>query len=171
MLAENTVKDESIKIRGFTRVHIFDQDGSLVGDSGWLQNQITNLGVQQYLAYALGSIAGSKYVSHIVLGTGGAPASDATTLSGECVGTASGAPGSLRQAVTAASSGSTAVQFTATFSSSNSFVTATQNISNIGLFNTAAYTTGTLFAGNTYNSSSCATNQNVNVTYTITFTR
>jgi hypothetical protein len=35
------------------------------------------------------------------------------------------------------------------------------------LFNSSS--TGTLFAGNTYTSSSCATNQNVNATYDITF--
>ena len=60
------------------------------------------------------------------------------------------------------------MQFTGTFSSSNSFVTSTQNISNIGLFATSSG--GTLFAGNTFASSSCATNQDVNCTYVISFT-
>jgi hypothetical protein len=60
---------------------------------------------------------------------------------------------------------------TATFASANSFITATASISNIGLFQTSGPTTasGTLYAGNTYTSSSLATNQNVNATYTITF--
>jgi hypothetical protein len=42
---------------------------------------------------------------------------------------------------------------------------------NVGLFNVSGPTTasGTLFAGNTYTSSSCATNQNVNATYDIIF--
>ena|SRR3990167_8420213 len=156
-----------LMLRGFYRVQIAEDDGEIVGDSGLLENQITNLGVLQYLVNTLGAIAGSKQITHVVLGTGGAPASNDTALAGECVGTSSGG----RQAVTAASSGSTAVQFTGTFSSANSFVTQTQNISNIGLFNTSSFTTGTLFAGNTYASSSCATNQNVNITYTITFSR
>jgi len=151
---------EGLKLRGFYRVHVADPDGSIVGDSGWLENQITDSGVRYYLAYALGAIGGSIQVSHAALGSGTVPASNATSLDGEVV---------KRQAITAASSGSTAVQFTATFSSTNSFVTNTQNISNIGLFNSSS--TGTLFAGNTYASSSCATNQNVNTTYTITFTR
>lgn len=150
---------DAVKIRGFYRVQI-EEDGEIKGDSGWLENQITDSGVRYYLAYTLGSISGSLYVSHAALGSGTVPASNATSLDGEVV---------KRQAVTAASSGSTAVQFTATFSSTNSFVTNTQNISNIGLFNSSS--TGTLFAGNTYASSSCATNQNVNTTYTITFTR
>ncbi len=149
--------EKDIHLRGFTHV-VLEQDGQIVGDSGWLQNQITDEGVRQYLAYALGAIGGSKQVVAVALGTGTVPGAAATTLDGEITGTSSGG----RVTVTAASSGSTAVQFTATFSSSNSFVTATANISNIGLFNTSAYTSGTLFAGNTYGSSSCATNQNVN---------
>jgi hypothetical protein len=156
---QTTITKEPIKLRGFYRVNITD-DEQVVGDSGWFENQITNEGVRDYLARLLGALAGSKQVSHAALGTGGAPASNATTLTGEV---------EVRAAVTAATSGSTAVQFTATFSSANSFVTDTRNISNIGLFNTSAG--GTLFAGNTYASSSVATNQNVNVTYTITFTR
>lgn len=149
---------ESIGIRGFFRVQL-EESGKVVGDSGWKENQITNLGFNQYLVSALGSIAGSKYVSHMALGSGTVPGATATTLDGEV---------EVRASVTAAtSSSSKTLQLTATFSSANSFVTNTQNISNIGLFNSSA--TGTLFAGNTYASSSCATNQNVNATYQIIF--
>lgn len=149
---------DAIKVRGFFRVAI-TEDGEVVGDSGFVPNQITNLGFNQYLVSSLGSIAGSKYVSHAALGSGGAPAAADTTLAGEV---------EKRAAVTAAtSSSSKTLRFTATFASSDSFVTNTQNISNIGLFNTSA--SGTLFAGNTYASSSVATNQNVNATYDIVF--
>lgn len=161
---EQTPPNECVKIRGFFHLQITDPEGHVVGDSGEIENLITNEGKRLFLAQALGSIAGSMYVSRVGLGTGGAPIASDTTLAGECVGTNATVQ---RPTVTAATSGSTAVQFTATFSSSNSFVTTTQNISNIGLFNSS--TGGTLFAGNTYASSSCATNQNVNVTYTITF--
>lgn len=150
--------NEGIKVRGFFRVQI-TEDGKLVGDSGWKKNVVTNLGFNQYLVSALGAIAGSKQISHMALGTGGAPATDATTLAGEVV---------KRAAVTAATSNtSKALQLTATFASADSFVTDTQNISNIGLFNSSA--TGTLFAGNTFASSSCATNQSVNCTYVVSF--
>lgn len=149
---------EGLKVRGFYRVHITEDD-EVVGDSGWLENQVTNLGFNQYLVSALGAIAGSKQISHVALGSGTVPGAAATTLDGEV---------EVRAAVTAAtSSSSKALQLTATFASAASFVTNTQNISNIGLFNSSA--TGTLFAGNTYASSSCATNQSVNVTYTISF--
>ena len=157
---------DGTKIRGFFRVHIVNDDGTVAGDSGWKENQITNLGFNQYLVSALGAIAGSKQVSHLNVGTGGAPAAGATTLAGEVVGTNAVVQ---RASVTAAtSSTSKTVRFTATMSSANSFVTQTENISNVGLFNSSA--SGTLFAGNAYNSSSCATNQNVNVTYDIVFT-
>ena len=65
---------DGTKIRGFFRVHIVNDDGTVAGDSGWKENQITNLGFNQYLVSALGAIAGSKQVSHLNVGTGGAPA-------------------------------------------------------------------------------------------------
>jgi len=152
------VEQQKIAVKGMYRVHITEDD-QIIGDSGWQQNQVTNDGFLNYLAKLLGAIAGSSQIGYVGLGTGGAPATDATTLAGEV---------DSRAAVTAASSSdSKAVQFTATFSSGDAFVSATQNLSNIGLF--ATDSGGTLFAGNTYASSSCATNQNVNVTYTISF--
>lgn len=152
---------EPIHVRGFYRVQLTapGDEGKIVGDSGWHENQVTNLGFNEYLVKSLGSISGSLYLSYVGLGTGGVPATGDTTLAGEVV---------KRTTFTAATSNtSKALQMTATFTSGGSFVTDTRNISNIGLFNSSA--TGTLFAGNTYASSSCATNQNVNVTYTITF--
>ncbi len=150
---------EGVKIKGSFRLQIVDPDGTITGDSGWRTNQITNLGFNQYLVSALGGIAGSKQISHAAIGTGGVPATGDTTLSGEQ---------SARAAVTAATSNtSKALQLTFTFASSASFVTDTKNISNIGLFNSVSG--GTLFAGNTFASSSCATNQAVNGTYVISF--
>lgn len=151
---------DSVKVKGMFRVQIED-NGKIVGDSGWKTNLVTNLGFNQYLVSSIGSIAGSKYISHLAVGTGGAPVATDTTLAGEQ---------SVREAVTAAtSSGSKTVRFTATFASADSFVTATKNLSNIGLFNTSTAAGGTLFAGNTYTSSAVATNQNVNATYDIIF--
>ena len=150
--------NDGIKVKGSYRLQI-TEDGRIVGDSGWNENQTTNLGFNWYLAGLLGGIAGSSQIGYAALGTGGVPATGDTTLSGEVAS---------RAAVTAAtSSSSKAVQFTATFSSADAFLAGTSNISNIGLF--ATDSGGTLFAGNTYASSSCATNQSVNVTYTISF--
>ena len=150
---------DSVKVQGMFRVNI-TEDGKVVGDSGWRKNQITNLGFNQYLVGSLGNISG-KSVTHAALGTGGAPAASDTTLAGEQ---------SVRAALTVATnSSSKTLRNTATFSSANSFVTASKNISNIGLFNTSTAATGTLFAGNTYASSTVATNQDVNITYDIIF--
>jgi hypothetical protein len=153
-----------IKMRGFYRLQIVDPDGTVTGDSGWHENQIVNLGVNDYLCQLLGAMAGSKQITHAALGTGTAPGAAATGLAGELDQTSS------RAAVTAAtSSSSMRARFTATFASGNSFVTTTMTLQNIGLFNQSNVTAGTLFAGNTYATSTCAVNQNVNVTYDIDF--
>lgn len=156
---------EKVNLRGFFRVNIVNpgKDGKdeIVGDSGWVPNQVTNEGFRNFMARLLGAIAGSSQITHAALGTGGAPAAADTTLAGEQ---------SVRAAVTAAtSSNSKAVTFTATFDSAVSFVTATKNLSNIGLGATSTAGAATIFCGAAYTSSAVATNQNVNVTYTINF--
>ena len=153
---------EGIQIHGFSRVQL-EIDGKIVGDSGFQgPNQITNLGFLNYLVKLLGASAGSVQIGFVALGTGAAPASNAVTLPGEIM------TSTQRKAVTFATVSSTTAQFTATFSSSDSFLSAAANLSNIGLFNLATEN-ATIFAGNTYASSSCDTNQNVNVTYQIRF--
>jgi len=151
---------DNIKVRGFFRVQITEDGKGVVGDSEWQKNQVVNLGIQDYIVdWLVGDTASGKSITHMALGSGSAPASNGTNLAGEVV---------KRAAVSTSIVSSRTAQFTAQFASSNSFVTNTQNISNIGLFNTSA--AGTIFAGNTYASSSCATNQNVNATYQIRFT-
>jgi hypothetical protein len=156
---------DGIRAKGFFRVQI-EENGKIVGNSGWKKNMVTNLGLEYYLARCLMGQAGSLQVGYVALGTGGAPASDAVTLPGEI------SASTKRKAVTTNFSsrtingGSCTVQFTATFGSTDNFLAGASNLSNIGLFN-GTTTTNTLFAGNTYASSSCNTNQNVNVTYQI----
>lgn len=152
---------EKMKVKGMYRLQIENPDGSIAGDSGWKQNQVTNLGFNQYLVMALGSVSGSKFITHMAVGTGGAPAASDTTLAGEQ---------SVRAAVTAATSSSSKdLVLTATFSSAASFVTASKNISNIGLGHTSTAGAATIFSGAAFTSSAVATNQNINATYTVTF--
>lgn len=156
-MAKQKQNNDSKKLRGFFRLQITEDDKGVVGDSGWCENQLTNLGINQYLLnWLIGDTGNGKSVTHAALGTGGAPASDATTLAGEV---------EARAAVSTSIVSSRTAQFTANFASSASFVTTTMNISNVGLFNTSAG--GTLFAGNTFSSSSIATNQSLNLTYQI----
>ena len=154
---------DGMKVRGFFRVQITEDGKGVIGDSGWRENQVTNLGIRQYIVDWLCSGAG-KSVTHMALGTGGAPASDATSITGELTHGANG-----RAAVSSSIVASGTAQFTAQFASSNSFVTASADISCIGLYNTSTTDGGTLFAGNTFASSTCATNQSVNATYQIRF--
>lgn len=157
------VKDK-VGVRGFYRVNITeDRDGRevLVGDSGWRENTVVNLGFQDYLCKTLAGSAGSKTISHVALGTGTAPGVTATSLDGEIMSSTqrlTGSPSILS---------SKTLQFTAGFASADSLVTAAVTLQNIGLFNTS--TAGTLFSGNTYTTSALATNQNVNATYQIRF--
>ena len=155
---------DAIKVRGFFRVNIVeDQEGKqkIVGDSGWRENTVVNLGFDQFLCQTLAGMAGSKPFSHVALGTGGPPAAADTSLAGEIMSS------TQRKTVSPSTIASKTAQFTAAFASADSFLTAAANLSNIGLFNTS--TEGTVFAANTYTSSACATNQSVNVTYQIRF--
>lgn len=156
------VARDTIKVKGFFRLNIINPDGSVAGDSGWVQNLVTNDGFKLYLADNIGKSSGSKQIGYVALGTGGAPAATDDVLAGEVMAS------TQRKAVTYGNVSSKTAQFTATFASSDSFVTTAYNISNIGLFATTS-TGDTLFAGNTYTSSSLNTNQNVNITYQIRF--
>ena len=161
---------EGIKVRGFYRIQITDDAGQILGDSGFKENAVVNLGFNNYLVKNIGAISGSAQISHMALGTGGAPSATDTALSGEVSTNGSGSV--VRSAVTAAtSSTSKTVRFTATFSSANSFLTASANISNIGLFNVSGPTTasGSLFAGNTFTSSACVFFFKLKTAYDITF--
>lgn len=148
-----------VKVRGFFRIQL-NEDGRVVGDSGWVENTVVNLGFDNYICQAMIGGAGSKRVTHVAVGTGGAPAAADTLLASEHT-----TPG--RAAVVATTSGSKTVQYTGSWASALN--TSSSNISNIGLFNTSATNAGQLFAGNTFTSSQWATNQDLAVTYKINF--
>ena len=160
---ENQAND-TVGLRGCFRLRIREDD-KVVGDSGWLNNLVTNDGIEKFFASCFAGSAGSLQVSHLSIGTGGVPASDATTLPGETVDASLRAAVALAFTQRAASNGTATMQFAATLASSDSFLTLAANISNIGLFN--SITNGTLMAGYTYNSSALATNQNVEMSYQI----
>jgi len=142
-------------LRGFLRVHIGedDEDGNpvVVGDSGWVENQITDLGWEKYIMSSIGSVAGSLYVKRVALGVGGIPASDATVC-----------PSETRRStnVGVATSGSFTLQFTTNFVSG----TAGGDIDVCCLVNDTA-TDGTIMCGTSFDSSTWASNQAVSVTY------
>ena len=161
---------ETIKLKGMFRIQIEDgPTGRIVGDSGWRPNLITNLGFNNIVNQLGTGLTGSKIMA-MALGTGGAANATDTVQAGEVLAT--GANSVIRPTVTAAtSSTSKDLVMTATFSSANSFASASYNISNIGLWSTTGpvSTSGTYLAGSAYTSSALATNQNVNATYKWSF--
>ena len=162
MAKSKTTAHSGCKLQGFFRIQI-EESGKIVGDSGWRENQVTNDGILKFLTTPLTGGAANA-VSHMALGTGGAPASNDTSLSGELTHASND-----RKAVSTSIVSSRTAQFTAAFNSADSFLTATANLSNIGLFATSTTAAGTILAGNTFTSSAVATNQNVNATYQIRF--
>ncbi len=156
-----TKAKDKVRARGFFRLNVVNPDGSIEQDSGYVENQIVNTGYQDFLMYLLAGSAGSLRPSHAALGTGTVPASNATTLAGELTET------TARMALTTGTSGSKTVQYTFTLNSG--VIAAASTIQNVGLFTGSTQAGGTMFAGNTYATSSLATNQAVNGTYNIAF--
>ena len=154
---------DKVGVRGFFRLQI-EEDGKIVGDSKWRENQVVNNGIRDFLVdHIIGDSDNAQSITHLALGTGSAPASNGTDLEGEIEDASNS-----RKAVTTSIVGSRTAQFTGQFASSDEFVSEAHNISNVGLFNSSETSAGSLFAGNTYTSSSLNTNQNVNVTWKIT---
>jgi hypothetical protein len=157
---------DEVGLKGCFRLRIREgSDGKVVGDTGWMNNLVTNDGIDKFFARCFAGSSGSLQVSHLSIGTGGAPTSAQTSLTGEIVEASLRAAVALSFSQRAASNGTATMQFAATLASSDSFVTSAANISNIGLFNSIA--NGTMMAGNTYTSSALATNQNVEMSYQI----
>jgi hypothetical protein len=163
-MAKSKSKEIS-NVKGFFRLNVVDPDGTIRGDSGWKQNQITNSGYQQFLMYLLAGSAGSLRPSHAAFGTAGTPASADATLVNQLTETGA------KPALTTGTGGSKSVNYTFTLASG--VVAAASTIMNVGLYYytnaSQVNSNGTLMAGNTYASSSLATNQAINGTYQISF--
>lgn len=153
--------EEGVKAKGFFRLQVTEA-GKVVGDTGWQKNQVTNDGFNEYLCQTLAGMAGSKTVGYATIGTGTAPGAAHTSLNGEIEDDSN-----LRVSVTPTTIASKTVQFAFTVTTNSDRAAAT--IQNVGLFNVAAVTTGTLFAGNTYTTSAFANNQQINGSYQIRF--
>jgi len=156
--------DQGIKVKGMYRVQIRNEDGTLAGDSGWNKNTVTNLGIQNYLAGAVFANTGSKQVNYVGVGTGGTVATDATALPGEVMGSTKRVTISKVYSSRTVSNGSGTQYCYGTFDAG--FITTAATLANIGLF-AASDSSDVMFAGNTFNSSACATNQAVQITYQI----
>jgi hypothetical protein len=124
---------------------------------------MTNLGLQNFLVGALMGNVNSKQVAYMALGTGALVASDGTTLPGEVMSSTKRVTISKTFSSRTLQAGSGTQWIYATFTAG--FLSgAGANLSNLGLYATTD-TSDTLFCGNTFASTACASNQAVNVTY------
>jgi len=150
---------EKAMLKGFVHVQLGrDKDGKIIieGDSGWIENQIVNLGWQDYILALIGGVNGSKQVSRAILGTGGVPASNATAVPGETARSSS---------INAVTSGSFTLQFTTQWASGD-HPGGTPDIDVAGLINDTA-SGGTIMCGQSFDSSTWNSNQGVSLTYEI----
>lgn len=163
-------KRRAIKVRGFARPQIFENVPSLgrfriklgekingktvvVGDSGWVENTVTNEGRDKYIAAKIGDVSGSKTPTHLQLATQ-STAVDATqtSLLGET---------RVRKTLLASTVATGTLRMTASWSSADNVAACT--IGSIGVYNTSS--AGTLGSGQTYTTSQWNSNQDVSATY------
>lgn len=154
------MQKEIILPQGFFRLKLGeDINGKtkIVGDSGWLKNEVTNLGFQNYICALIGGVAGSKQVGMMVVGTGNAPATSDTSLGGE----------TKRQTCGNATLASKTMQATLAIAS-GAHPGGTPTIKNLGLIENTA-SGGTILCGGTFSTSQWQTNQGLSATYQLRF--
>jgi hypothetical protein len=147
-----------VRVRGFARPLVVEgldhskigryriqlgEKGRVVGDSGWVDNTITNDGRNSYIAAKVGSVTGSKTPTHLQIATQ-STAVDATqtSLVGET---------RIRKSLDASTLATGTLRMTASWSSTDN--TAACTIGSIGVYNTDSG--GTLGSGQTYTTSNC----------------
>lgn len=137
---------------GRFRIQIGEK-GKVVGDSGWIDNTITNHGRDAYIAAKVGSVTGSKTPTHLQIATQ-STAVDATqtSLVGET---------RIRKTLDASTLATGTLRMTASWSSTDNVAAVT--IGSIGVYNTD--TAGTLGSGQTYTTSQWNSNQDLSATY------
>ena len=146
---------EDISIKGFFRVQLKDKEtGKIVGDTGYMANQITNYGLANCLVGGPAGAGSTVQIAGAMLGSGTNPASDATALDG--------ANTDYYSTVGEAINGSTQAQFTQSFDGTLGAAT----IANVALL---AASDGSVIAGKTFASSALATTQDVNLTYNLNY--
>ena len=164
VVAELEPVQNSLTAKGFFDLEIVDPDGTIAGKVERVPNLVTRHGFQ-HIGLLVGTALTGTQFGWVNVGEGAAPATNATSLPTEV----SGVGGVVIRATPTASTqaGSVTLRFLATMASANSFVTATENVSNVGIFNHSSGSS--CVAGAAYTSSSCATNQAINITYDLVF--
>jgi len=146
---------ETISVRGFIRAQLHDAaTGAVVGDSGWVENLITDTGFAHYICGCVGGVANSSQVNYIcVAAQTAAPASGDDSLGTE----------QTRKA------GSKSFVANGTLRSTASWATneANTTLGTIALY--ATDTGGSMACATTFSSSAKTTDQTLSATYDLRF--
>lgn len=146
-----------VGVRGFFHTQLVDKkSGRIVGDSGWLENTVTNFGLNGIAGASIGA-AGSSRANYLAIGTGtDAINATATDLTGR---------ENVFNTLSPSTIATGTARATASFDGSDN--SATLTIGEIGLFNTNS--AGSFLAGNTFTTSQMTTDQTLNATYELRF--
>ncbi len=151
----------TIKIIGKVRLEIYDSEGNLKSDTGFLNNIITNAG-KAAVAGLVGNTGSITAFSYLALGTSATVVAAAdTTLGAEIVDT-----GLARTTATASRTTTTVANDTLNFVYTWT-ATGVKTIQEVGIFN--ASSAGTMLGHKLTGAQTTANGDQINVTYTIQF--
>jgi len=146
---------DSCRVRGFIRVNLHDvKTGKVVGDSGWVENLITDTGFAHYIVGCVGGIANSSQVNYIAVAAQTAtPTSTDDNLGME----------QTRKAGSKSFVANGTLRSTASWASNE----ANTTLGTIALY--ATDTGGSMAAATTFSSSAKTTDQTLSATYDLRF--
>lgn len=141
-----------VLIKGFVRACLQNVKTGEMEITPWMPNVLTSDGLQNYICHSVGSIAGSKYITHMGVGTQtAAPVTSQTEVSG---------PFSTRKATTNSFSASGTLQCTASWATNE----ATEStLGAVALYNTSSGGTAGSIA--TFAQSTKTTDQTLSISY------
>jgi hypothetical protein len=158
MKKKEDVPRDSITVKGFTRLHIVNKkDGSVAGDTGWMQNQITNYGWESCIVATPLNVANAVQCAGVLLGSGTGVASNGTNL--EASASSYWAAASDFQSTVVSSS---TARYTCSFD-------GTLDATTLGEIGIKAVSTDTVIAAKSFASSAITTDQDVNCTYELRY--
>lgn len=147
---------ETVGIKGFTRLCIVDKKSrETVGDTGWLENQITNYGLNSCIVALPLKCANSIQCSGILLGSGTGVASSGTNLTN-----------SLSKYWASFIQSTVIDSLTARATCSFDGTLGAATLQEIGI---KAVSSDTVIAAKSFNSSALTTDQDVNCTYELRY--
>ena len=148
-------RTQKVGVKGFFRTQLMDRaTGKVIGDSGWRENTMCNLGLNNACAGASIGASGSYQAGYMQIGKG------TDTINATMTDLKSGENAFKTLAPSTVATGT--ARCTASFDGSDNSATIT--IGEIGLFKTNS--AGSMIAANTFSTSQMTTDQTLNATLT-----